>query len=110
MEQLSSEQSEEQTKNAPPNTASKPFHKIISDHKDIIKIIIQLGSIISAYKSQVQEVLSNFSKYSELWTQVKSYFGIFIVWLLLAFGYLKPIISLYRERKYLQKKSFQEFW
>lgn len=97
MEQLSSEQSEEQTKNAPPNTASKPFHKIISDHKDIIKIIIQLGSIISAYKSQVQEVLSNFSKYSELWTQdpnvkVKEFMA------------QNPILTDYEDKiKYLQR-------
>ncbi|GAB1610879.1 dynein axonemal heavy chain 5 [Argonauta hians] len=48
---------------------SKMFFKIISEHKDIVKIIIQLNSMLTIMKTEVQKVLKQFGKYSELWTQ-----------------------------------------
>ena len=53
-----------------PSTVIKPLHKIISDHKDVVKIVIQLNSIVSTYKVEVQEVLGEFVKYAELWNKV----------------------------------------
>lgn len=53
-----------------PATLIKPLHKIISEHKDVQKIVIQLNSIISTFKVEVQEVLENFTKYAHLWDKV----------------------------------------
>jgi dynein heavy chain len=52
-------------------SAVKPLHKIISDHKDVVKIVIQLNSIISTFKIDVNEVLENFVRYSHLWDKVR---------------------------------------
>ena len=61
-------------------SAVKPLHKIISDHKDVVKIVIQLNSIISTFKIDVNEVLENFVRYSHLWDKeidvtVKEFMG-----------------------------------
>ena len=53
-----------------PATVIKPLHKIISEHKDVLKIVIQLNSIISTFKSDIQEVLDLFSQYGHLWEKV----------------------------------------
>ena len=55
-----------------PTTVIKPLHKIISEHKDVLKIIFQLNSIISTFKSDIQEVLDLFSQYGHLWEKVSS--------------------------------------
>ncbi|CAI9729037.1 dynein heavy chain 5, axonemal-like [Octopus vulgaris] len=97
MEQLASEQSEEQGKAAPPSSTIKPFHRLISDHKDVVKVVIQLGSAISTYKTEVQNMLTNFSKYSELWTQDPSES-------VNEFVTQNPILTDYEEKiKYLQR-------
>ena len=56
----------------------KPLHKIISEHKDVVKIVIQLNSIISTFKLEVQEVIDNFSNYSHLWEKVGSIVKCFV--------------------------------
>lgn len=48
----------------------KPLHKVISEHKDIIKVVIPLNSIISSFKVDCQEVLDSFTQFSELWNAV----------------------------------------
>ncbi|GAB1603059.1 dynein axonemal heavy chain 5 [Argonauta hians] len=97
MEQLASEQSEEQGKTAPPSNTIKPFHRLVSDHKDVVKIVIQLGSAITTFKTEVQTMLTNFSKYSELWTQDPSES-------VKEFLKQNPILSDYEEKiKYLQR-------
>ncbi|ELU05307.1 hypothetical protein CAPTEDRAFT_162628 [Capitella teleta] len=45
----------------------KSLHKIVAEHKDIVKIIIQLNSIVATIKPDVQELLDQFLTYSELW-------------------------------------------
>ena len=57
-----------------PATVIKPLHKIISEHKDVLKIVIQLNSIISTFKSDIQEVLDLFSQYGHLWAKVSRNF------------------------------------
>ena len=69
MELAMAAESEEGSKFVPTSQA-KPLHKVISEHKDIVKIIIQLSSIISTFKGDVQESINTFTKYSELWTEV----------------------------------------
>ncbi|KAL5009929.1 hypothetical protein ScPMuIL_012234 [Solemya velum] len=68
IEMLAAEQGEESVKMMP-TTTIKPLHKIISEHKDIVKIVIQLNSIISTFKMDVQDVLEHFTKYSHLWSK-----------------------------------------
>ncbi|OAF69622.1 hypothetical protein A3Q56_02624 [Intoshia linei] len=46
---------------------AKTIYRIISEHKDIVKIVIQLNSIIASAKSDILDVLKMFSQYSELW-------------------------------------------
>ena len=49
----------------------KPMHKLISEHKDVSKIVIQLSSIIATFKPDVNEVLERLvAKYEELWVKV----------------------------------------
>ncbi|XP_036361906.1 dynein heavy chain 5, axonemal-like [Octopus sinensis] len=52
-----------------PDQSPKTFFKIISEHKDIVKIVIQLNSTLTIMKANVQQILKKFSKYSELWTR-----------------------------------------
>ncbi|XP_075265378.1 dynein axonemal heavy chain 5-like isoform X2 [Convolutriloba macropyga] len=47
----------------------KPLHKIISDHKDVIKVVIPLQSVISSNKVEVEEQLKEFDRFSELWKE-----------------------------------------
>lgn len=53
-----------------PNSMIKPLHKIIAEHKDVTKIVIQLNSIITQNKMEAQEVLDIFTKDSHLWDKV----------------------------------------
>ncbi|XP_034335195.2 dynein axonemal heavy chain 5 isoform X1 [Magallana gigas] len=65
MEQLAADQGEEAK--MMPNSMIKPLHKIIAEHKDVTKIVIQLNSIITQNKMEAQEVLDIFTKDSHLW-------------------------------------------
>lgn len=69
LELLAAETNEESAKLVPA-TQLKPLHKIISEHKDVVKIVIQLNSIIATFKGDVTESLDAYTKYSELWTKV----------------------------------------
>ena len=53
-----------------PSAVINPLHKVISEHKDVVKIVIQLNSIISTFKSDVQEVIESYSQYGHLWAKV----------------------------------------
>nr|XP_006825999.1 PREDICTED: dynein heavy chain 5, axonemal [Saccoglossus kowalevskii] len=52
----------------PPNF-HKPLHKLISEHKDVIKVVIVLNSIVSSFRTECHEVLEQFTQYSELWNE-----------------------------------------
>ena len=45
----------------------KTLQKIIAEHKDVNKIVISLSSIMSSFKDEVQDMMKNFTGYSELW-------------------------------------------
>ena len=38
----------------------KPLHKVISEHKDVLKVVITLNNIIGSNKSECQEVKYRF--------------------------------------------------
>jgi len=52
MDDKAAEQGEEIKIN--PNSVIKPLHKIVAEHKDVTKIIIQLNSIVSTIKPEVR--------------------------------------------------------
>ena len=56
-----------------PQSMVKPLHKLVAEHKDVVKIVIQLNSIISILKPDIQELLTQFNRFSELWDQVSTY-------------------------------------
>ncbi|XP_064627182.1 dynein axonemal heavy chain 5-like isoform X2 [Lineus longissimus] len=66
LEQMAADTTED-AKVQMPTTAIKPLHKIISEHKDVVKIVIQLSSIINTFKVDVNEILDEFTCYQELW-------------------------------------------
>ncbi|XP_046353935.2 dynein axonemal heavy chain 5-like isoform X1 [Haliotis rufescens] len=68
LELLAAEQADEGAKLIP-TAQVKPLHKVISEHKDVMKIVIQLNSIISTFKADVNEALEVYTQYSELWAQ-----------------------------------------
>lgn len=45
----------------------KPFDKQLRDHKDVIKSIIPLNTVISSLKTDSDSLLSSFADYKELW-------------------------------------------
>uniref|UniRef100_H3AFE6 Dynein axonemal heavy chain 5 n=1 Tax=Latimeria chalumnae TaxID=7897 RepID=H3AFE6_LATCH len=47
----------------------KPLDKQLSEHKDVIKVVIQLNTIISSLKADAVDVLENFSNFSGIWNQ-----------------------------------------
>ena len=59
----------EEGKPAPP-AATRPLQKIVSEHKDVVKIVILLSSIISSSKVDAIKVLDNMKDFQELWIEV----------------------------------------
>ena len=55
-----------------PQSVIKPLHKIVADHKDVVKIAVQLNGIMSTLKSDVTSLLANYNVYDELWAEVGS--------------------------------------
>ncbi len=53
-----------------PQSVIKPLHKLVADHKDVVKIVIQLQSIVSTIKPEVTNVLAQYEVYSHLWSEV----------------------------------------
>ncbi|XP_066545990.1 dynein axonemal heavy chain 5-like [Amia ocellicauda] len=47
----------------------KPLARQLSEHKDISKLVVQLGSIVSALKTDAKDHLKGFSCFSSLWSQ-----------------------------------------
>ena len=56
-----------------PSNVIKPLHKLVGDHKDVVKIVIQLQSIISTIKPEIGNVLKEYECYSHLWDKVELY-------------------------------------
>jgi len=53
------------------NSIVKPLHKVISDNKDIAKLVMQLNAAVVMHRGDVNELLNVFSVYDQLWTTVK---------------------------------------
>ena len=45
----------------------KPLAKTIAEHKDVNKLVVSLSSVMSSFKDEVQDMMKNFTGYSELW-------------------------------------------
>ena len=57
----------EDTKTAVSARAPKQLYKIIAEHKDVNKLVISLSTSMSSFKEEVQEIMKNFTGFSELW-------------------------------------------
>lgn len=53
-----------------PHSVIKPLHKIVAEHKDVVKIAQQLNGIVSTIKPEVTTLLNQYNKYQELWADV----------------------------------------
>ncbi|TPP55936.1 Dynein axonemal heavy chain 5 [Fasciola gigantica] len=49
-------------------SAIKTLHRQISEHKDVIKLVIQLNNILNGIKEEINAFLQSRSKYSDLWS------------------------------------------
>ncbi|KAJ8385596.1 hypothetical protein AAFF_G00184580 [Aldrovandia affinis] len=47
----------------------KPLDRQLSEHKDVTKAVVQLGSIVSSLKADAGDVLEEFAHFSTLWNQ-----------------------------------------
>ena len=65
----------EEGKPTPP-VVIKSLYRLVSEHKDVVKVVIVLNSIISSFKMDAKQVLSGMAQFEELWNQVyhKKYF------------------------------------
>ncbi|CAH8644888.1 unnamed protein product [Schistosoma haematobium] len=65
LDQLAELQGEEAKLSSSP---IKPLHRIIAEHKDVVKISIQLNTIFNAFKEEIQKVSNTYNEFSDLWT------------------------------------------
>ncbi|XP_041462810.1 dynein heavy chain 5, axonemal-like [Lytechinus variegatus] len=47
----------------------KPLHKVIAEHKDVLKVVIALNNIVGNFKIECQDILNEFTHFAELWTE-----------------------------------------
>ena len=53
-----------------PPVVIKSLYRLVSEHKDVVKVVIVLNSIISSFKMDAKQVLSGMAQFEELWNQV----------------------------------------
>ncbi len=53
------------------SSAIRPLHKLVGDHKDVIKTVIQLQSMISTIRPEIGNILTEYKCYSHLWEKVR---------------------------------------
>jgi len=56
-----------------PPVHPKSLYKIVSEHKDVVKVVIMLSSIVSTFKADCKDVLSEMDAFKELWNEVRVY-------------------------------------
>lgn len=61
-----------------PSQLLKPLIKLVSENKDVIRIMQQLQVILSGIKSDVNQIVEQFSRYKELWEFVRLLIKCFI--------------------------------
>ena len=74
MEALVAEAGDE-VKSSGNHSVVKPLHKLVTEHKDVAKLAMQLNSAVLIHRGDVNDLLTIFSGYDELWTTV---FGAFL--------------------------------
>lgn len=52
------------------NTSFKSLYKQVSEHKDVLKMVSMLSSIISSSKIEATKVLEQFKDFKKLWEEV----------------------------------------
>jgi hypothetical protein len=79
-----------------PSQLLKPLMKLVSENKDVIRIMQQLQVILSGIKSDVSQIVEQFSRYKELWEFVR--LPIIICFLFVSYTNRN---DKYQERKYI---------
>ena len=62
----------EEGKPVPP-IPTRSLYKIVSEHKDVVKVVIVLNSIVSSFKVDAKDVLNEMDQFKELWNEVSCY-------------------------------------
>ena len=65
------EQQGEESMMAQSQSAIKSLHRIIAEHKDVIKVVGQLNTVLNSFKEAAQSVIQEHSVYADLWTEVR---------------------------------------
>ena len=68
----------EEGKPTPP-VVIKTLYRLVSEHKDVVKVVIVLNSIISSFKMDAKQVLSGMAQFEELWNQVSQWKKSFVI-------------------------------
>ena len=53
-----------------PPIAPRSLYKLVSEHKDVTKVVITLNSVISSLKMDSTKVLAEMDQFKELWNEV----------------------------------------
>lgn len=51
-------------------TMTKSLGKMVTEHKDVVKLSIQLSSTISSLRSEVNDLINSYNAFDELWKSV----------------------------------------
>ena len=58
------------------NTSFKSLYKTVSEHKDVLKMVSMLSTIISSSKIEASKVLDVFNEFKKLWEEVNRHIEI----------------------------------
>lgn len=53
----------------------KSLSRIVAEHKDVTKLVVQINSMFNVFKDQISQVINEYSIFSELWTEVSNMFS-----------------------------------
>ena len=52
------------------SSSVKPLHRLVIEHQDVAKLAMQLGATVLMHRIDVNDLLTVFSGYDQLWTTV----------------------------------------
>ncbi len=53
-----------------PAVAVKPLHRIVAEHKEVVKFVIPLQSIVTSIRPEIGGVLRQYEGFAHLWEKV----------------------------------------
>jgi len=52
------------------SSSVKPLHRLVTEHQDVSKLAMQLSAAVLMHRIDVNDLLTVFSGYDQLWTTV----------------------------------------